>query len=261
MEIGLKFPEYKKYHLHAFVDTGSGFSLAKKFAIPEEYWTKDLGKSDVGRTIEGRHILMNTIAKKIKITIGGGDFIIEELWQSENQDADILLGNEFILQQTFIQKTPINLIGFEKGDKIFWTERLKHARSVVGPGFTSQYQKSQQNHGDLYKPKFEEILQYKQYRRQEEVLQNEEFSEEDEEEINEEISFVREHNLKYFETKLEQQKKHTVGEIKDMLKQNIDINPLKFWEKDQVVWELKLHDMNVICHVKAIPQYKEEDQK
>ena len=46
-----------------------------------------------------------------------------------------------------------------------------------------------------------------------------------------------------------------------MLKQNIDIDPQKFWEKDPVVCELKLHDMNAICHVKAIPQYKEEDQK
>ena len=46
-----------------------------------------------------------------------------------------------------------------------------------------------------------------------------------------------------------------------MLKQNIDINPLKFWEKDPVVCELKLHDINAICHVKAIPQYKKEDKK
>ncbi|KAL6140398.1 hypothetical protein ACLB2K_058698 [Fragaria x ananassa] len=94
-----------------FTYTGSGFSLAKKFAIPEEYWTIDPRRSAVGRTIKGGHILMDTIAKKVKITIGGGDFIIEELWQSENQDADILLGNEFILQQTFIQKTLLNLIG------------------------------------------------------------------------------------------------------------------------------------------------------
>lgn len=44
MKIGLKFPRYKKYHLHMFVDTRSRFSLAKKFAIPEEYWTIDSGK-------------------------------------------------------------------------------------------------------------------------------------------------------------------------------------------------------------------------
>ena len=35
---GLKFPNYKKYHLHAFVDSGSGYSLAKKYEIshPEQ---------------------------------------------------------------------------------------------------------------------------------------------------------------------------------------------------------------------------------
>ena len=29
IEIGLKFPGYKKYHLHAFVDSGSGFTIYK----------------------------------------------------------------------------------------------------------------------------------------------------------------------------------------------------------------------------------------
>lgn len=36
---------------------------------------------------------------------------------------------------------------------------------------------------------------------------------------------------------------------------------IKLWEKDLVVCELRLHDMNTICHIKDILEYKEEDQK
>ncbi|KAK9923008.1 hypothetical protein M0R45_031444 [Rubus argutus] len=146
------------------------------------------------------------------------------------------------------------VIGFEKGNNTFWTARLKQAKSIVGPNFTSQYQRSQQNRGD-YKLRFETVLQYK---KQEELL-TEDSSEEEEED--EEASFIHEHNIKYLQTKIEKQKVPTLEEIKRMLKQNIDIDPQKFWEKDPIVCELKLHDMNAICHVKAIPQYKEEDQK
>ena len=67
---------------------------------------------------------------------------------------------------------------------MFWTERIKNAKSVVGPNFTSQYQKLQQNRGD-YKPKFETVLQYK---KQEELLIEE--SSEEENEDDEEASFI-----------------------------------------------------------------------
>ena len=36
IEVGIKIPGYRKYHLHSYIDNGSGLSLAKKFAIPEE---------------------------------------------------------------------------------------------------------------------------------------------------------------------------------------------------------------------------------
>ena len=195
---------------------------------------------------------MKRVAKDVKITLGGGNFTIKTIWQAEGQGSDILLGNDFLLQQTIIQKEAV--IGFEKGDKTFWTERLKQARSIVGPNFTFQYQKLQQNRGD-YKPRFETILQYK---KQEELLIENSSSEEED---NEEASFIHEHNIKHLQTKIEKQKVLTLEEIKRMLKQNIDTDPQKFWKKDPVVCELKLHDMNAICHVKAIPQYKEEDQK
>ena len=69
------------------------------------------------------------------------------------------------------------MIGFENGGKTFWTERIKQAKSVVGPNFTSQYKKLQQNRGD-YKPRFETVLQYK---KQEELLIEDSSEEEDDE--------------------------------------------------------------------------------
>ena len=99
-----------------------------------------------------------------------------------------------------------------------------------------------------------------QCKKQEELFieeSSEEEEEEEEEEEDEEASFIHEHNIKYLQTKIEKQKVPTLEEIKRMLKQNIDTDPQKFWDKDPVVCELKLHDMNAICHVKAIPQYKE----
>ena len=235
MEIGLKYPQYKKYHLHAYVDNGSGFSLASKFAIPEEFWKKDRKNGARGRTVEGRLISMDTVARKVNISIGGGNFLVEEIWQSEGQEFDVLLENNFLLQHTFIQKTPENILGFAKGDKIFWTERLRHAKSVVGPSFTNQYQRTQQNCGDCqYKPKFEEILLYKwagkDYEQQEELLIEESSEEENEssgvenDTEGEEAEFIQEHNLKIFQNKLQRQKekmkKHMLGEIKQMLKKN-----------------------------------------
>ena len=86
-------------------------------------------------------------------------------------------------------------------------------------------------------------------------------SSEEENEENEEASFIHEHNIKHLQNKIQKQKVITLEEIKKMLRQIIDIDPQKFWEKDSVVCELKLYDMNAICHVKTIPQYKEEDQK
>ena len=102
IEVGIKIPGYRKYHVHSYVDNGSGLSLAKKFSIPEELWMTIPGESVAGRTIEGRRITMNTVAKKIKFTMGGATFTIDKLWQSESQNSDMLLGNDFLLQQTFI---------------------------------------------------------------------------------------------------------------------------------------------------------------
>ena len=46
-----------------------------------------------------------------------------------------------------------------------------------------------------------------------------------------------------------------------MLKPVISEDPQLYWERDPVYCQLKMHDANAICHVKAIPHYKEEDKK
>ena len=123
IEIGLKFPDHRKYHLHAFVDSGSGFTIAKRFAIPEELWEEDNKRTATGIQMDGSRFSMNKVAKNVKITIGGGNFTINSIWQAEGQGFDLLLGNDFLLQQTTIQNEA--MIGFEKGGKTFWTERIK----------------------------------------------------------------------------------------------------------------------------------------
>ncbi|KAL6193777.1 hypothetical protein ACLB2K_034861 [Fragaria x ananassa] len=86
--IGLKFPNYKKYHLHAFVDTGSGYSLAKRYAIPEERWEKS-SRTVTGVAMKENRIVMNTMARNVKVSLGGGTFTIKIIWQCEGQTADV----------------------------------------------------------------------------------------------------------------------------------------------------------------------------
>ncbi|KAL6209355.1 hypothetical protein ACLB2K_020297 [Fragaria x ananassa] len=100
--IGLKFPNYKKYHLHAFVDSGSRYSLAKRYAIPKEYWEKS-PRIVNGIAMEENEIVMDIIARNVKVSLGGGNFIIKLLWQCEGQTANLLIGNDFLLQQTVTQ--------------------------------------------------------------------------------------------------------------------------------------------------------------
>ncbi|XP_004297853.1 PREDICTED: enzymatic polyprotein-like [Fragaria vesca subsp. vesca] len=46
-----------------------------------------------------------------------------------------------------------------------------------------------------------------------------------------------------------------------MLKPVISEDPQLYWERDLVYCQLRMHDANTICHVKAIPHYREEDRK
>nr|XP_011463620.1 PREDICTED: uncharacterized protein LOC105351333 [Fragaria vesca subsp. vesca] len=222
--IGLKFPNYKKYHLHAFVDTGSGYSLAKRYAIPEEYWEKS-SKTVTGVAMEENRIVMDTMVRNVKVSLGGGTFTIKILWQCEGQTADLLIGNDFLLQQTVIQ-TP-NRIEFEKNRKFYWESRLTDAVCITNKG-------SSPAKSDDYTPILKPVLfLQEQLKGHSEILVKETTSSEDsdsEENSEYQISdsecsdgeeeYIREHNLK-----------------------------------------LKMHDANAICHVKAIPHYREEDRK
>ncbi|KAL6142327.1 hypothetical protein ACLB2K_060609 [Fragaria x ananassa] len=269
--IGLKFPNYKKYHLHAFVDTGSGYSLAKRHAIPEEYWEKS-PKSVTGVAMEENKIVMNTMARNVKVSLGGGNFIIKILWQCEGQTADLLLGNDFLLQQTVTQTS--KMIGFEKNHRFYWESRLTDAVRVTNKGFTEQYQKLPAKSGD-YKPVLNPVLLIqKQLEDHEEILVNEatssedseskknsEYQDSDNESSDGEEDYIREHNLKVYANKVDQKKIPTLREIENLLKPIISEDPQLYWEKDPIYCQLRMHDANAICHVKAIPHYREEDRK
>ncbi|KAL6218811.1 hypothetical protein ACLB2K_012020 [Fragaria x ananassa] len=269
--IGLKFPNYKKYHLHAFVDTGSGFSLTKKNAIPEEYWEKS-PKTVTGVAMEENNIVMDTMTRNVQVSLGGDTFTIKILWQCEGQMANLLIWNDFLLQQTVIQ-TP-KMIGFEKNKKSYWESRLTDAVHVTSKGFTDQYQKSPAKSGD-YKPILKPVLLLQeQLKGHKEILVNEETSSEDsesEESSEYQISdnessdgeeeYIREHNLKLYANKVEQKKIPTLTEIEKLLKPVISEDLQLYWERDPIYCQLKMHDANTICHVKAIPHYREEDRK
>ncbi|KAL6206444.1 hypothetical protein ACLB2K_023692 [Fragaria x ananassa] len=154
--IGLKFPNYNKYHLHAFVDTGSGYSLAIRYAIPEEYEEKS-PRTVTRVAMEENKIIMDTMARNVKVSLGGGNFNIKIIWQCEGQSADLLLGNDFLLQQTVTQ-TP-EMIGFEKNHIFYWEweSRLTDAVHVTTKGFINPYQKSLAKSGN-YKPILKPIL-------------------------------------------------------------------------------------------------------
>ncbi|KAL6203891.1 hypothetical protein ACLB2K_021162 [Fragaria x ananassa] len=207
--IGLKFLNYKKYHLHAFVDTGFEYSLAKRYAIPEEYWEKS-SRTVTGVTMEENKIVMDTMARNVRVSLGGGNFTIKIFWQCEGQTADLLIRNDFLLQQTVIQKP--EMIGFEKNQKFYWESRLTNAVRVTGKGFIDQYQKSPAKSGD-YKPILKLILLLQEkLKGHSEILVNEAISSEDSESeensecqssdnesSNGEEEYIREHNLKPLE--------------------------------------------------------------
>ncbi|KAL6194350.1 hypothetical protein ACLB2K_035434 [Fragaria x ananassa] len=247
------------------------YSLAKRYAIPEEYWEKS-SRTVTGVAIEENQIVMDTMAQNVKVSLGGGNFTIKILWQCEGQTADLLIGNDFLFQQTVIQ-TP-EKIGFEKNRKFYWESRLTDAVSVTSKGFVTQYQKSPAKSGD-YKPILKPVLLLQEhFKGHKEILVNETTSSEDSEsEKNSEYQisdnessdgeeeYIREHNLKVYAKKVEQKKIPTLTKIENMLKPVISEDPQLYWERDLVYCQLRMHDANTICHVKAIPHYREENRK
>ncbi|KAL6226017.1 hypothetical protein ACLB2K_004865 [Fragaria x ananassa] len=252
-------------------DTGLRFSLAKRYAIPEEYWEKS-PRTVTGVAMEENNIVMDTMARNVLVSLGGGTFTINILWQCDGQTADLLLRNDFLLQQTVIQTT--KMIGFEKHKKYYWESRLTDAICVTSKGFTDQYQKSPVKSGD-YKPLLKPVLLLQEkLKGHKEILVNKETSSEDsdsEESSEYQISdnessdgeeeYIREHNLKVYANKVELKKIPTLTEIEKLLKPVISEYRQLYWERDPIYCQLKMHDANAICHVKAIPHYREEDRK
>ncbi|KAL6145917.1 hypothetical protein ACLB2K_056600 [Fragaria x ananassa] len=166
------------------------------------------------------------------------------------------------------------MIGFEKHTKYHWESRLRDTVCVTCKRFIDQYQKSPAKSGD-YKPLLKPVLLLQeQLKGHKEIVVNEETSSEDsdsEESSEYQISdnessdgeeeYIREHNLKVYANKVEQKKIPTLTEIEKLLKPVISEDPQLYWERDPIYCQLKMHDANIICHVKAIPHYREEDRK
>ncbi|KAH9310267.1 hypothetical protein KI387_044212 [Taxus chinensis] len=133
-----KFKGYKAYNLHAYLDTGAGMNLALKAAIPEELWQKG-GRSMTGNTVEGNRIIMDTYATNIPITIGRGRFVIKMIWQCECHNADILLGNEFLLAYSPFNQTK-NFVSLQLDNQTYYTERVKQAYRITDNEFLKKHQ-------------------------------------------------------------------------------------------------------------------------
>ncbi|KAL6199181.1 hypothetical protein ACLB2K_028967 [Fragaria x ananassa] len=67
------------YNNYITIDSGSGYTLAKRYAIPEEYWEKSL-RTITGIAKEDNEIVMDTMARNVKVFLGGGNFVIKILW-------------------------------------------------------------------------------------------------------------------------------------------------------------------------------------
>ncbi|XP_050379734.1 uncharacterized protein LOC126797099 [Argentina anserina] len=181
--IGLKFPKYKKYHMYAFVGSGLGYTLAKRYAIPDEYWEKAL-RAVTGIAMGEHESIMNTMARNVNISLGGENFICKIIWQYHSEILSKMESEDYESREEFnFPESDLDSLELESSDG--------------------------------------------------------------------EEQYIREHNLKV----------PAIAEIENFLKPVISEDPQLYWDKDMVYCQLKMHDANTICHVKAIPHYSEEDRK
>lgn len=75
----------------------SGFTIAKRFVILEKLCIEDSKRIATDIMMDESQFSMKRVVKDVKITIGGQNFTIKTLWQSEGQSSYILLGNDFLL--------------------------------------------------------------------------------------------------------------------------------------------------------------------
>ncbi|KAL6183857.1 hypothetical protein ACLB2K_045267 [Fragaria x ananassa] len=106
---------------------------------------KNIGKKSprivTGVAMEENNIVMDTMARNVKVSLGGENFTIKILWQCEGQTADLLIGNDFLLQQT---KSPA-----KSGDYkpiLLLQEQLKgHSEILVNEATSSEDSDSEEN--------------------------------------------------------------------------------------------------------------------
>ncbi|KAL6203855.1 hypothetical protein ACLB2K_027554 [Fragaria x ananassa] len=68
--------KYRKKFSSIKHDTGFEYSLAKRYAIPEEYWEKS-SRTVTGVAMEENKIVMDTMARNVRVSLGGGNFTIK----------------------------------------------------------------------------------------------------------------------------------------------------------------------------------------
>ncbi|KAJ8619265.1 hypothetical protein MRB53_015451 [Persea americana] len=95
---------YHRYTLNAYVDTGAGFNMMLKHALPNHMWKKApipleavMANTDTSR--------LEYVAHNIHIFISGKEFLIDKVWQTDIKgQPDLLLGNNFIqTYEPFVQ--------------------------------------------------------------------------------------------------------------------------------------------------------------
>ncbi|XP_068649460.1 uncharacterized protein [Aristolochia californica] len=95
----VKLPGYIKFHIHALVDTGSSYGLARQNLLPTKLW-KPLEAPLQVIVGSGETISLPTEARNIHLDIGGEKFMIPKLislGSNINSGPDLVLENEWLM--------------------------------------------------------------------------------------------------------------------------------------------------------------------
>lgn len=85
----------------AIIDTGASKRLCHTKVLPPEYYQNDesLKAYDIGGTVH----IYDWSVKNAHIQIGDTIFKIPQIWKTDEMGVDILLGNNFLFQNVYIQ--------------------------------------------------------------------------------------------------------------------------------------------------------------
>ncbi|KAJ8621528.1 hypothetical protein MRB53_030057, partial [Persea americana] len=95
---------YHRYTLNAYVDTGAGFNMMLKHALPDHMWKKAPVPLEAVMADTNTSSL-EYVAHNIHVFISGKEFLIDKVWQTNLKgQPDLLLGNNFIqTYEPFVQ--------------------------------------------------------------------------------------------------------------------------------------------------------------